>query len=127
MTDDVATLYNRIGGRPGVVILVDSFYEKVLEDDSLRDFFIGVPMGHLKKMQEEFFSIALGGPSEYSDTKLAQAHQGMDINNRHFERFVSMLFLTLDELGLSENERYQVISQVNTYVDDIVGDSQSPV
>ena len=92
MTDDIVTLYKRIGGRPGIVILVDSFYQKVLEDDSLRDFFIGVPMDHLKKMQEEFFSIALGGPSEYSDIKLAHAHQGMDIATRHFDRFVSFFF-----------------------------------
>lgn len=125
MTDDVSTLYNRIGGRSGIRILVDSFYEKVLEDESLRDFFLGVPMGHLKKMQEEFFSIALGGPSEYSDIKLAHAHQGLDINTRHFDRFVSILFSTLEELEMSEDERYQVISQINTYVNDIVGDSQS--
>lgn len=125
MTDDVGTLYNRIGGRSGIAILVDSFYEKVLDDESLRDFFLGVPMAHLKKMQEEFFSIALGGPSEYSDIKLAHAHQGMDINTRHFDRFVSILFSTLEELDLSEDERYQVISQINTYVNDIVGDSQS--
>ena len=125
MTDDVATLYNRIGGRSGIVILVDSFYQKVLEDDSLQDFFLGVPMGHLKKMQEEFFSIALGGPSEYSDIKLAHAHQGMDIATRHFDRFVSFFFATLESLDISDDERYQVISQINTYVDDIVGDSQS--
>jgi hemoglobin len=125
MTDDAATLYNRIGGRSGIVILVDSFYQKVLGDDSLRDFFLGVQMGHLKKMQEEFFSIALGGPSEYSDIELAHAHHGKDINARHFDRFVSIFFSVLEELDMSEDERYQVISQINTYVNDIVGEPES--
>jgi hemoglobin len=125
MIDQAKTLYDRVGGRSGVAVLVDSFYAKVLADDSLRDFFSGVPMDHLKKMQEEFFSIALGGPSEYSDIKLAHAHHGKNISTRHFNRFVEILFSTLSELDMTEEERYQMISQINTFVDDIVEDSQS--
>lgn len=125
MADEGSTLYDRVGGKSGIAVLVDSFYEKVLEDDSLRDFFSGVSMDHLKKMQAEFFSIALGGPSEYSDIKLAHAHQGKNINTQHFNRFVGILFSTLSELDMTEEERYRMISKINTFVDDIVEDSQS--
>ena len=124
MVDGNGSLYYRIGGEPGVVKLVDSFYENVLADDSLRDFFHGVPMAQLKKMQKEFFSIALGGPSEYSDFQLSHAHQGRDINPTHFSTFVNILFSTLSELELSDEERYQIITHINTYVDDIVDYTQ---
>ena len=91
----------------------------------MRDFFKDVPMPHLKNMQKEFFTIALGGPSEYSDIKLRHAHQGKDIKTSHFNKFVSILFATLSEIDLSEDERYLMISQINTYVDDIVDDTES--
>lgn len=125
MVEDNGSLYYRIGGAAGVIKLVDSFYDKVLEDESLADFFNDVPMHKLKNMQKEFFSIALGGPSEYSDINLSHAHRGKGIKTAHFSTFVDILFNTLSELDINEDERYLVISQVNTYVDDIVDDTES--
>ena len=127
MVEDNGSLYYRIGGESGVAGLVDSFYEKVLKEESLRDFFEHIPMQQLKNMQKEFFTIALGGPSKYSDIKLTHAHQGKGIKTAHFSTFVDLLFSTLSELDLNEDERYLIISQVNTYVDDIVDDTESLV
>ena len=127
MIENSESLYSRLGGEPAVAGLVDAFYESVMADESLAGYFSNVPMGQLKNMQNEFFSIALGGPSEFSDFKLSHVHQGKDIKTAHFKRFVDILFSTLSELKLSEEERYQIISQINTYVDDIVDETESLV
>jgi hemoglobin len=82
-------------------------------------------MDQLRNMQKEFFSIALGGPREFSDCKLLHVYQGKNIKTAHFKTFVNILFSTLSELNLNEDERYQIISQINTYVDDIVNDVES--
>ena len=75
-------------------------------------------------MQKEFFSIALGGPGAFSDFNLSHVHQGRNIKTAHFSTFVNILFSTLSELDLTEEERYQIISRINTYVDDVVDDSE---
>lgn len=123
--NESTTLYYQLGGEAGVVRRVERFYEKVHADVGLRDFFKDVPMQRLKNMQKEFFTVALGGPGDYSDTQLAHAHQGKNIKTHHFKSFVTLLFSTLKELDLDENDRYQIISQVNTYVEDIVDDTES--
>jgi hemoglobin len=97
----------------------------VLADDDLIIFFNGVPMERLKNMQKEFFTVALGGPGDYSDSELSHAHQSKNIKTRHFKAFVDLLFATLSEFELDEEERFQIISHINTYVDDIVGDAES--
>ena len=125
MVENNDSLYLRVGGETGVNKLVESFYEKVLAEKSLNNFFRDIPMQQLKNMQKEFFSIALGGPAKYSDINLSHAHQGKGIKTSHFRTFVDILFDTLSELDISEDERYQLISQVNTYVGDIVGDVES--
>jgi hemoglobin len=125
MSIDDLELYNSFGGEAGVVRLVDVFYKKVLADDELLVFFNGVPMERLKNMQKEFFTVALGGPGDYSDSELSHAHQGRNIKTRHFKTFVDLLFATLSEFELDEEERFQIISHINTYVDDIVGDAES--
>ncbi len=127
MVNGNGSLYARVGGETGVEQLVVEFYQRVLKEDGLGDFFYDVPMERLKKMQKEFFSIALGGPSEYSDFQLSHAHQGRDINSGHFRKFVDILFLTLADYDLSEEERYKIITHINTYVYDIVDYTQSVI
>ena len=127
MTDQTTSLYERLGGESEIIRLVDLFYEKVLADEEIGGYFSDIPMPRLKNMQKEFFSIALGGPSDYSDINLRHAHHGKGIRTGHFKIFVDILFDTLAALELSEDERYEIISQVNTYVDDIVDDVESLV
>lgn len=117
------TLYEKIGGKEAVTRLVDAFYHRVLTDKDLADFFKNTSMQQLKNMQKEFFTIALGGPGEYSGLSLAHAHQGRGIYAKHFQAFVGHLLDTLTELNLTEQERYQVISDVNRFVEDVTDDS----
>lgn len=59
-------LFERIGGAAAVTAAVDRFYERVLADPELRDFFTGVSMSRLKGHQFAFISQVLGGPRRYS-------------------------------------------------------------
>ena len=124
--DDI-TLYEKIGGENAVLRLVDSFYDRVLADENLSEFFKNTPMQRLKQMQKEFFTIALGGPETYSGLSLSHAHQGKGIYAKHFKAFVDHLLATLSEFNLSEDERYQIISDVNHYVGDVTDDSAAPI
>ncbi len=44
----VEDLYDLIGGRSTVEAATELFYDKVLKDDHLRQFFEGVDMAHLR-------------------------------------------------------------------------------
>lgn len=127
MNNGNMSLYERVGGEEAIVKLVNAFYLRVFQDDSLVDFFDNVQVDRLKKMQKEFFTIALGGPSDYSDMNLAHAHQGRKINTQHFHAFSNHMFDTLADFNLTDDECYQVISKINTFVDDIVESSESGI
>jgi truncated hemoglobin YjbI len=61
MIDD---LYDLIGGSPTIWAATDSFYRRVLEDESLRRFFDSSDMAHLRERQSMFVSMLLGGKVE---------------------------------------------------------------
>lgn len=42
MSDE--TLYERLGGRESIAAVVDSFYETVLDDERVADYFDGIDM-----------------------------------------------------------------------------------
>ena len=119
-TEKELTLFDRMGGVPGVVRVIDRFYARVLADPNIRPFFDDVEMHKLRHMQLEFFSAALGGPTAYSGRTVHHAHQGRRITREHFQAFVEHLFETLKDCSLSEDDRYAIIARINTYADDVI-------
>jgi hemoglobin len=96
------SLFERIGGTPAVQAAVDRFYERVLADPELKDFFNGVSMAKLKAHQFAFLSQALGGPKQYSGASMREAHSRLAIEQRHFGGVAIHLVETLRELGVSQ-------------------------
>jgi hemoglobin len=117
------TPYDRIGGAAGVASLVDQFYLRVFDDPDLAPFFDQVSVDRLKRMQQELFTQALGGPLEYSGRPLREVHHGRGITMAHFQKFIGHLLDTLASLGLSPAELDDVISRLNVDADKIVGQS----
>ena len=126
ITDSQASLYDRIGGAEAIKNMVATFYSKVIADPALRPFFDHVALNKLRHMQVEFFSAALGGPIRYTGRPVIHAHHGLNITRLHFQAFVEHLLDTLARYPLSEDDRYAIISRVNTYVDDVVGSGTGP-
>jgi hemoglobin len=126
IADSQTSLYDRIGGSEGIKNMVATFYSKVVADPALRPFFDHVAVNKLRRMQVEFFSAALGGPVRYTGRPVIHAHHGLNITRQHFQAFVEHLFETLAGYGLSEGDRYAIISRINTYVDEVVGSGTGP-
>ena len=97
-----ASLFERIGGESAVNAAVDRFYERVLADPEMKDFFSGVSMSRLKAHQFAFLSQALGGPKQYSGASMRDAHSRLSIEQRHFDSVAVHLVETLRELSVPE-------------------------
>jgi hemoglobin len=119
--DQNQTLYDRIGGEPGVRKLVRDFYDRVLEDKRLEPFFVETPMSKLRTMQFELFSAALEGPIEYTGQPLHEVHFGRGIGKQHLGIFLDHLLATLGEMDLDEKDVHDIISRINMYADQITG------
>ena len=116
------SLYERIGGEKGLERLLDRFYHRVTHDPEIGHYFTHVPIEKLKGMQQEFFSMATGGPATYTGRPLSQVHHHLAISRREFQRFTEHLITTLEEEGISEKDVYEIIAKVNLYADDITNE-----
>jgi hemoglobin len=125
MSESSSSLYDRIGGEQGVASLIDQFYLRVFDDPELAPFFAHAPVDHLKTMQRELFTQALGGPFVYSGRPIREVHHGRGITLDHFQRFTEHLLKTLEGFQLTNAEIKQIISRLNVDADKIVGQSNS--
>jgi hemoglobin len=97
------TLFDTIGGRLKINAAIESFYEKVLSDASLRPFFKSVGMDHLRARQSMFVSMLLGGKVVYTGKDIRAAHdqpRRMGMNESHFETFLHHFRTALEEVGV---------------------------
>lgn len=123
MNANEQSLYDRLGGEPAIEAIVQSLYVRVLADEELRPFFEQTPMDKQQAMQHEFLCAALGGPMAYSGKPLSHAHQGRGITTRHFAKFTQHALAALEEKGVSKQDSDDVISRLNTFANEIIGNS----
>lgn len=121
MPDKQETLFDRIGGDQAIAELIHQFYDRVVADPELKPFFTHSSMEKIRRMQREFFSAALDGPISYTGKPLGHVHHGRGITKHHFALYVGHLILTLEGLGINEQDVQDVISRINTYADEITG------
>lgn len=117
------TLYELLGGQETIEKLVTTFYQHVLSDHMLQPFFENVSIEKLLRMQEAFFSVALGGPVPSAEISLYEAHQGRGIQRKHLTRFTEHLIHTLAEIGIEGERALKVYERIAMYSDEILGDT----
>ena len=125
MLENQQTLFERVGGTQAIAELVDKFYDRVVADPELRPFFKNVSMDKIRRMQREFFSAALDGPTIYTGRPLGYVHHGRGITKHHFSLYVGHLIHTLQGCALKEQDVQDIISRISTYADEITGDAAS--
>ena len=97
------SLYNRIGGEAAVNAAVDVFYRKVLGDFRINRFFNNADMDKQIAKQRAFFTMAFGGPNNYTGKDMRTAHDHlvkMGLNDSHFDAVMEHLGDTLKELNV---------------------------
>ena len=109
MIDD---LYDLIGGRRTIWAATESFYDKVLEDDSIRHFFNRTDMAHLRSRQSMFISMLLGGRVVYTGKDIHGAHavaRSHGLNDTHFDTFLKHFRAALEGVGAKSEKAEKVI------------------
>jgi hemoglobin len=108
----MTTLFEKLGGSNTVDIAVDRFYNRVLNDDRIKHFFLNVDMNQQRKHQKAFLTYAFGGTPQYQGRTMQQAHkrlvEEMGLSDEHFNAVVENLVETLKELNVSDDLIKQV-------------------
>ena len=87
-------------GSPSTPFLDGLFAAVLLDDAQLAPFFDGLDLAKLKAHQQAFIAAAIGGPDAYEGREMREAHDGLDISDRDFDRVVGHLVATLTSLNV---------------------------
>ncbi len=101
----MSTLYEKLGGEKTVKLVVEKFYERVLNDDRINHFFEQVDMFKQKIHQIDFLTYAFEGSERYRSSMMREVHEKLvreqGLNDEHFNAFIEDFVETLKELEIS--------------------------
>lgn len=114
------TLFDKYGGFSTISGIVHSFYEKVMDEDSLLHYFQGIDMERLARHQTDFLTMVFGGPVSYSQQALRESHRRLAIVEDDFECVADLLEEALEEADVSDEDIAAVMQTILASKGDIV-------
>jgi hemoglobin len=134
------SLFDRLGGQPGISNIVTDFTPRVLDDPRVNWDREGVTRGGfsihrgqsetwkptpqnvalLKKHLADFLALATGGPAKYTGRQIEPVHAHMHISNPEFDATIGDLKASLDTLKIPNLEQKELLAIVESTRPEIV-------
>lgn len=117
------TLYARLGGYDAISAVADALLKRLMADRQLVRFWQHRGVDGIRREKQllvDFLCAGTGGPVYYTGRDMKLTHQGMGINNSDWALFICHLQAVLDEFGVTEQERADILAFVLGTKDDIV-------
>lgn len=118
------TIYREIGGHETVEAVVDEFYDRVLSDEQLVEFFEGMNMEELQAHQIQFISSVAGGPVDYSGDDMREAHAHLAITEADFDAVATYLECALRSNGVDDDNVEAIMAEVAALKPPVLNRSQ---
>lgn len=115
------SLYQRLGGTPGIAAVVDDFMDNVRADPMINKRFAAADVPHTKQMLVELICQDSGGPCKYTGRSMKATHRGMDISDAEFNALAGDMAKTLDKFKLPPPEKSEVMKLLASMRGDVVG------
>ena len=115
------TVYDQLGGKPGVTRIIDVFIANVLGGSRINGFFANANIPHLKlELVEPVCSVTDGGCT-YAGKNMVDAHRGMKIKSADFNALVEDLMKSMQSNNVpigAQNKLLAALAPVKLDVDN---------
>lgn len=114
------SLYDRLGGKPAIMAVVDQFVENVAADGRINNRFATTDIPKLKGHLVDQVCQATGGPCRYQGREMKATHLGMQISSADFGALVQDLVAALDKFNVPAGEKGELLALLGPMKKDIV-------
>ncbi|MGF6724437.1 hemoglobin [Paraburkholderia sp. GAS41] len=113
------SLYREFGQQPGLVRIIDDFYDLLLVDPRTQPYFEGAPIKRIKQKLAEQFCVLLDGPCVYTGRTMKRAHEGQNIDRAAFNALVEDLQTAMDKNGVPFRAQNKLLAKLAPMYRDV--------
>jgi hemoglobin len=104
-----ATLYDRVGGRDGIQLVVEDTVRRHLENEHIKHMFDGVDIERLEGLVTDFLVVGTGGEGEYHGRSMPDSHARLEMTNADFLAAGGDLKAAMEGAGWGEDEQQELL------------------
>lgn len=113
-------LYERLGGKPSISVVIDQFVANVASDSRINGRFAATDIPKLKHHLVDQVCAGTGGPCTYKGRDMKTTHAGMKISEAEFGALVEDLVKALTTLNVPSHEQQELLAILGPMKKDIV-------
>lgn len=114
------SLYERIGGKPLISVVVEQCVANVLADTRINGRFATADIWKLKGHLVDHLCMATGGPCTYSGRDMKTTHVGMRISAGDVGAFVEDLVKAMEKAKVPAQEKGELLDLLGSIKKDII-------
>jgi hemoglobin len=127
---DQASLYERLGGLPGIALVVSDFVDAfiadplIMDNPAVRERKTPQEAPYVKYQVTTLVCEATGGPCAYTGLDMRTAHDGLNVSEREWDRMVEIFLGTLHEHRVPDREVGELLAILGPSKAEIVTGSR---
>ncbi|WP_018078610.1 group I truncated hemoglobin [Thiobacillus denitrificans] len=120
LQQDTATLYERLGSRPGIEAIVEDIWNNHVSNPLVNKRYANSDPATVKRLVTEMCCAGFGGPETYTGRDMITTHKGMNINDTEFVAVCDDVLKALDKHNVGKRERDEVLCILYSLKGDVV-------
>ena len=122
---ETTTLYERLGGTPGITSIVDDVIEAHMNNAAISARFKPY-LDHPERLEKirqhtiDFFTAGSGGSIEYHGRDMQTAHQGMNISAAEYMHVIDDIMKVLEKHHIDDESKKDVLAIVWSLKETII-------
>ncbi len=115
-----ASLYDRLGGRPGIEAIVANIWENHVSNPLINKRYADSDPAEVKRLVTEMCCAGFGGPETYTGKDMITAHKGMNINDTEFVAVCDDVLKALDQNNVGQREKDEILCILYSLKNEVV-------
>lgn len=120
------TLFDDLGGEPGLEALVDAFLLELSDDLRVVEFFAETNIPRFRRLMVEHLCVLSDGPCTYTGDTMYVSHQDMDIGRSEFNAVVEDLWNAMETLELPVTTQNRLLARLAPLRSAVLGEREDP-
>lgn len=121
-----ATLYDDLGGEPGVRAVIDHMLGLTLDDPKMAPIFDNTNIDRLKSILFIHTCHMADGPCDYKGQDMRRAHDGLGVRTWHFNKLVENMQTAMDAQNIPFRVQNKLMARLAPFHDDVTERSLVP-
>ena len=115
-----ASLYDRLGGRPGIEAIVSDIWNNHVSNPLINKRYADSDPTEVKRLVTEMCCAGFGGPESYTGKDMISAHKGMNINDTEFVAVCDDVLKALEQNGVGQREKDEILCILYSLKNEVV-------